>query len=65
MTQQGKFKKNEIVNYYGLKAIVRAIKYNSFIDENEYMIGYSQNGIRKGQTGVKEYELKEYADINK
>ncbi len=58
MAQQGKFKKGQIVNYYGYKAIVRALKYNCFIDENEYMIGYSQNSVRRGQNGVKEYELK-------
>lgn len=55
---ESKFKKGEIVNYFGNKAIIRAIKFNCFSNENTYMIGYFENGNRKGQAGVLEHDIK-------
>jgi|TARA_R110000803_G_C11755369_1_gene293125 hypothetical protein len=56
--QDSKFGKGQKVNYYGNTAIVRSVKFNVFSKDFDYSIGYKENGLRKGQTGVNEYELK-------
>ena len=57
-TQNAKFEKGQKANYYGSEATIRKAEFNIFANEWEYSIGYVENGLRKGQTGVKEYELK-------
>lgn len=58
MTQTSKYNKGQKVNYFGNVATIRSVKYNVFSNEFLYSIGYVENNLRKGQTGVKEYELK-------
>ncbi len=57
-TLKSKFTKGQKVNYLGNPATVRSVKLNAFTNEITYSIGYTENNLRKGQTGVAEYLLK-------
>lgn len=57
-TLKSKFNKGQKVNYFGNPAVIRSVKLNVFSNEVTYSIGYTENNLRKSQTGVAEYLLK-------
>ena len=58
MTNEAKYTKGQKANYYGNEATILKAEFNVFTNDFDYSIKYSEEGIRKGQTGVKAYELK-------
>ena len=57
-TLKNKFTKGQKVSYFGNPATVRNFKLNVFTNEFTYSISYTENKLRKAQTGVAEYLLK-------
>lgn len=64
MTNEAKYNKGDKANYYGNEATINKATWNVFSKAWDYSISYSEKtpgyptGLRKGQTGVQQYELK-------
>ena len=55
---ESKFKKGDKITYYGNKGVVNSAKYNPFAKDWDYTISYIEDGTRKGESGVRDKELK-------
>ena len=55
---ESKFKKGDKITYYGNKGVVNSAKYNTFAKDWDYTISYIEDGTRKGESGVRDKELK-------
>ena len=57
-SEASKFKKGDKITYYGNKGVVNSAKYNPFAKDWDYTISYIEDGTRKGESGVRDKELK-------
>jgi hypothetical protein len=57
-SEASKFKKGDKITYYGNKGVVNSAKYNTFAKDWDYTISYIEDGTRKGESGVRDKELK-------
>ena len=57
-SEASKFKKGDKITYYGNKGVVNSAKYNTFAKDWDYTISYIEDGTRRGESGVRDKELK-------
>ena len=63
-SEASKFKKGDKITYYGNKGVVNSAKYNPFAKDWDYTISYIEDGTRKGESGVRDKELKSSPILN-
>jgi hypothetical protein len=63
-SEASKFKKGDKITYYGNKGVVNSAKYNTFAKDWDYTISYIEDGTRKGESGVRDKELKSSPILN-
>jgi hypothetical protein len=63
-SEASKFKKGDKITYYGNKGVVNSAKYNQFAKDWDYTISYIEDGTRKGESGVRDKELKSSPILN-